>query len=85
MEEPTLHDNPIGVEVEGKVTNKSQLDQKKLVLFAVARSGGKMVAAGRGQIKALKVEARPGTYNIFFIGDPRGADVTVKAPPTVLE
>jgi hypothetical protein len=85
VEEPTLHDNPIGIEVEGKVTNKSQLDQRKLILFAVARSGGRVVAAGRGQIKALKVEARPGTYNIFFIGDPRGADVTVKAPPSVLQ
>ncbi len=85
VEEPTLHDNPIGAEVEGKVTNQSQIDQKKLVLFAVARSGGKVVAAGRGQIKALKVGARSGTYNIFFIGDPRGADVTVKAPPSVLQ
>jgi hypothetical protein len=82
---PTLHDNPIGAEAEGKVTNQSQLDQKKLVLFAVARAGGKVVAAGRGQIKALKVGARPGTYNIFFIGDPSGGEITVKAPPSVLQ
>jgi hypothetical protein len=82
---PTLRDNPLGAEVEGKVTNESQLDQKKLVLFAVARSGGKIVAAGRGQIKNLKVGARPGTYNIFFIGDPAGSDVTVKAPSSVLQ
>jgi hypothetical protein len=82
---PRMHNNPLGVEVEGKVTNQSQLDQKKLVLFAVARSRGKIVAAGRGQIKNLKVGARPGTYNIFFIGDPTGAEVTVKAPPSVLQ
>jgi hypothetical protein len=85
VSEPTLHDNPLGVEIEGKVTNKSQLDQKKLVLFAVARSGGRVVAAGRGQIKNLKVRARPGSYNIFFIGDPRGAEITVEAPPTVFQ
>jgi hypothetical protein len=82
---PRLRDNPEGIEVEGTVTNKSQLDQKKLVLFAVARSGGRIGAAGRGQIKNLKVKAKPGTYNIFFIGDPRGAEITVKAPPSVLE
>jgi hypothetical protein len=85
VEEPTLHPNPLGAEAEGKVTNKSQIDQKKLVLFAVARSGGKVVAAGRGQLKALKVGARPGKYNIFFIGDPAGSDVTVTAPPSVLQ
>jgi hypothetical protein len=85
VESPTLRSSNLGAEVEGKVTNKSQVDQRKLVLFAVARSGGKIVAAGRGQLKALKVGARPGTYNIFFIGDPSGADVTVKAPPSVLQ
>lgn len=85
VEPPTLNNNPLGAEAEGKVTNKSQIDQRKLVLFAVARSGGKVVAAGRGQLKALKVGARPGKYNIFFIGDPAGGEVTVKAPPSVLQ
>lgn len=77
--------DPNGVVAQGTVTNKSQLDQKKLVLFAVARSGGKVVAAGRGQFKNLKVGGRPGKYDIFFIGDPRGAEVEVTAPPSVLQ
>jgi hypothetical protein len=51
----------------------------------VARQGGRIVAAGRGQIKALKVEAKPAPYVIYFIGDPAGADVTIQAPPTVLQ
>ncbi len=42
------------------------------------------MAAGRGQIKALKADAKPANYTIFFIGNPEGADVTIQAPPTVL-
>jgi hypothetical protein len=81
-----IHQDPSGVEVEGTMTNQSQVDQRKLVLFAVARNGGKVVAAGRGAFKNLRAGAsRPGTYNIFFIGDPRGAEVTITAPPSVLE
>ena len=78
-------ESPSGVLARGEVTNKSQIDQTKLVLYAVARSGGEVVAAGRGQFKNLKAGGAPGTYNIFFIGDPGGGDVTVTAPPSVLQ
>jgi hypothetical protein len=74
-----------GPKVSGAVTDKSKIDQDHLILFAVARSGGRIVAAGRGQIKALKVDARPANYTIYFIGNPVGADVTIQAPPTVLQ
>lgn len=81
-----LNEDSSGVLVEGTMTNQSQVDQKKLVLFAVARDGGKVVAAGRGAFKNLRAGApRPGTFNIFFIGDPRGAEITITAPPSVLE
>ena len=79
-----LQSTSLGPKETGRVTNKSQLDQLKLVLFAVARSGGKVVAAGRGGVKKLKANsARP--FTIFFIGNPTGADVTVTAPPTVFK
>ena len=74
-----------GAKVTGTVTDQSKIDQQHLILFAVARSGGRIVAAGRGQIKALKVGARPANYTIYFIGNPVGADVTIQAPPTTLE
>jgi hypothetical protein len=74
-----------GPKVSGTVTDKSKLDQSHLILFAVARQGGRIVAAGRGQIKALKVGAQPAPYVIYFIGNPVGADVTIQAPPTVLQ
>jgi hypothetical protein len=81
---PRLQNSSLGQKVSGTVTNKSQIDQLKLVLFAVARSGGKVVAAGRGGVKKLK--AGDGhAYSLFFIGNPSGGDVTVTAPPTTFK
>jgi hypothetical protein len=71
-----------GFAIEGKVTNRSDLLQRKLVLYAVARKGGKVVAAGRGQVERLKPHAAAG-YQIFFIGNPEGARVELAAPPTI--
>jgi hypothetical protein len=82
---PRLGHDISGTKVSGKVTNKSQLDQTQLTLYAVARQGGRVVAAGRGAIKKLKVGAAPGNYVIFFIGNPAGADITVEAPPVNLQ
>lgn len=73
-----------GFAIEGKVTNRSDLLQRKLVLYAVARKGGKVVAAGRGQVERLKPHAAAG-YQIFFIGNPEGAQVELAAPPTTFE
>ena len=42
------------------------------------------MAAGRGQIKKLKVAPQPPRRH-YFIGDPRGADVTIQTPPTTFE
>jgi hypothetical protein len=81
---PRMQNSSLGPKVSGTVTNKSQIDQLKLVLFAVARSGGRVVAAGRGGVKKLK--AGDGhAYSLFFIGDPTGGDVTVTAPPTTFK
>ena len=82
---PRPRNSSLGAQVIGTVTNKSQLDQTKLVLFAVAKRGDQVVAAGRGLIKKSKATTKPAPYVIFFIGDPAGADVSVTAPPTVLQ
>jgi hypothetical protein len=81
---PRMQNSSLGPKVSGTVTNKSQIDQLKLVLFAVARSGGRVVAAGRGGVKKLK--AGDGhAYSLFFIGNPTGGDVTVTGPPTTFK
>jgi hypothetical protein len=74
-----------GVKVSGTVTDQSKVDQSHLILFAVATQDGRIVAVGRGQIKKLKHTAKPAPYVIYFIGDPTGADVSIQAPPTVLQ
>ena len=83
---PRLQSDSSGLVVRGTMTNKSQIDQRKLTLFAVARQGGEIVAAGRGGYKNLRADSpKPGNYNIFFIGDPRGGEITVTAPPSVVD
>jgi predicted small secreted protein len=82
---PKVEADPSGIVAKGVVTNKSQVDQEGLVVFAVARSGGRIVAAGRAVVKKLKVHQKPFNYQLFFIGDPKGAQVEVTAPPTTLQ
>ncbi len=85
VSEPRLNVDSTGIEAEGQVENKSDLTQEEVALFAVAIRGGEVVAAGRGAFKRLDAGGKPLNYNIFFRGDPTGADVQVFAPPTVLE
>jgi hypothetical protein len=81
---PRLESDPVsGVAATGFAANRSKVEQRKLVLFAVARRGDRVVAAGRGQIPRLKPGKRA-RYQIFFIGNPRRGRVTVAAPPTRL-
>jgi hypothetical protein len=73
-----------GVTAVGTVTDRSKIAQTNLVVYCVARKSGKVVAAGRSLIPLLK-PGKPASYHVFFIGDPRGAALTVAAPPTVLQ
>jgi hypothetical protein len=79
---PTFHNDPIsGVAVVGTVKNASKVEQRKLVISVIARKGERVVAAGRGQIERLK-PGKSGNYKVFFIGNPRGAKLSVSVPPT---
>ena len=62
-----------GVQVEGKVVNKSQIDQIELVLYAVARSGRQGGRRRPGPDQGAQARSQARLYNIFFIGNPRGA------------
>lgn len=81
---PKIEGDPVsGVEVTGTVVNKTGKDQERLLLYAVGRSGGKVVAAGRGAIEHLKPGTKPLHYDIFFIGDPTGAELELTEFPTL--
>ncbi len=76
-------DSTSGVEAEGKLVNSSAVSQRELVVYATARRAGRIVAAGR----ALIPQAEPGTsanFQVFFIGDPKGAQLEVSAPPSTV-
>jgi hypothetical protein len=77
-----LQRDPVsGVAAVGNVVNRSQVEQRRLIVFAVARRGSRIAAAGRAIVERL----RPGKtvrFTAFFIGDPRGARLEVAAPPT---
>lgn len=84
LSEPTLSGDPVsGIEATGDVVNRSGEEQGRLLFYVVARSGGKVVAAGRGAIEHLKATTKPLHYDVFFIGDPRGAALELTAFPTL--
>jgi hypothetical protein len=65
----------------GSVANRSAVAQANLVVYAVARRAGRIVAAGR----AVLPEVGVGTsvpFQIYFVGNPGGAQIEVKAPAT---
>jgi len=72
-----------GTEGVGRVTNSSPIEQRALTIFAVARRGAKVVAAGRAVVRKL-VPGKSARFSVFFIGNPLKAKISVQAPPTVL-
>jgi hypothetical protein len=70
-----------GLVASGTVSNRSSIVQTSLVLFAVARRGARIVAAGRGVLPDLKAGASA-PFEIFLVGDARGARLQISAPPT---
>ncbi len=84
ISEPKLEGDPTsGVVADGDVVNRTGEDQNRFLIYGVAREGGKVVAAGRGAIEHLKPETKKLPYNIYFIGDPTGAELTLYEYPTL--
>ena len=79
-----LTNDPVsGAELSGKVKNTLSVTQTHLVVFAVAKKGSTIVAAGRGILpRALAGKTVP--FHVFFIGNPGGAQLSAVAPATVI-
>lgn len=76
-----------GFYAQGTIRNESTVPQKRLVITCVARAGDKVIAAGRAVVDRLEPAAKlkkPTKFNVYFIGDPKSADLDCSAPPTVL-
>jgi hypothetical protein len=79
--EAKLSEDPAsGTTAEGIVANRSKVAQSGLVLFALGRRAGKIVAAGR----AVVPELAPGAsapFQASLVGDAHGTTLQVFAPP----
>lgn len=82
LQQINLSEDPAGVAATGFVMNKSDVEQKEIVVYAVATKGGKVVALGKGQVPRVKPGKRA-KFSVFFIGNPKGAKLDLAVPATV--
>jgi hypothetical protein len=80
----TVEDPGSGPGEEAELVNHSKLSQKEVVIFAVARSGPRIVAAGRAVVPNAPAGATT-RFQLFFVGSTKGASVEAAAPATRLE
>jgi hypothetical protein len=82
--EAQLTKDPSGAAtVEGTIANHSGAEQSELVVYALARKGGSIVAAGRAVLASLAPGASA-PFQAFFVGAPAGGRLQLSAPPTAL-
>jgi hypothetical protein len=80
-----LLDDPVsGISAIGKVSNASELLQRRLPVFCVARHGDAIVAAGRAILEKIK-PSKKASFQVFFIGNPRGARISCTPLPSTLQ
>jgi hypothetical protein len=81
-----LTPEPHGVAARAVIENRSTVAQRNVLVFAIARAGGKIVAAGRAIVPKLPAgpKAKPVHLTVFFIGDPRRGTLQLEAAPTTL-
>jgi hypothetical protein len=76
-------DQANGIGAAGTVRNTSAITQTNLVVFGIARRMGRIVAAGRAVLP--EVPAGGSTpFQVFFIGEPKGAELEMSAPATTV-
>ncbi|MFZ2112770.1 MAG: hypothetical protein WAU77_03450 [Solirubrobacteraceae bacterium] len=68
--------------LSGGVTNHSRTPQQNLVVYAVARRGVKIVAAGRAVLPEVPAASTNVPFQIYFVGDPSNAQIQTSAPAT---
>jgi hypothetical protein len=72
-----------GEGAEGMVVNHSTVTQQELVVYAVGRRDGRVVAAGRAVLPEVQA-GQSTSFQLFFIGNPKGAKLEVSVPPSTL-
>jgi outer membrane murein-binding lipoprotein Lpp len=78
-----VDDPSSGPGAEGEVLNRSGVSQRELVVYAIARRGGSVVAAGRALVPEAAAHSSA-RFQLFFVGDPHGGTLEVSAPASTL-
>jgi hypothetical protein len=68
----------------GAVRNRSNVTQQALVVYAVARRAGRVIAAGRAILPEVAAGASI-PFQAFLVGSPNGASLQADAPPTTFD
>jgi hypothetical protein len=68
-------------QAEGNLANHSAVGQQELVVNAVSRRAGRVIAAGRAVLPTAPAGSST-PFQIFFVGDPSGGRLEVSAPAT---
>ncbi len=84
ISEARLESEPGGAVAKGTIANRSAIEQRALVVFAVVRRGARVIAAGRAVLPQLAAGAST-EFQVFFIGEAAGGRLELAAPPTTLE
>jgi hypothetical protein len=77
---PQLSEDPAsGLVATARVSNRSHVEQRGLVLFAIAQRSGRIVAAGRAVVPELAAGASA-SFQASLVGDAKGAALQFVAP-----
>jgi hypothetical protein len=68
-----------GAEVEGEVVNHSATAQQDVIVYALARRGARIVAAGRSVLAQVPGSGASTHFQVYFIGDPTGGRLELNA------
>ena len=74
---------PTGGRISVTVADDSSVPQSGLAVYAVARSGGRLLAAGQTTVSQIDSQTRR-TITIMLVGNPGAAAIGLSAPPTNL-
>lgn len=79
-----ITDDADGVMLDGRIKSDGGPLQRKIVIYGLAREGKKIVAAGTAQLEKLPPKRRT-RFQMYFVGDPKGAEIDFFVPPTTFE
>ena len=84
VSDASSHRGKGGSAVVAEVSNSTGIPQYGLDVYAVARRGGRYVAAGRASLTHLGVDQKA-ELTLNLIGDAKGSQIQIYAPPTLFE